>query len=103
IIQSRQYCQEKHSLFSHLNSPMTEKKMVSEKNLKIAKVLVILSAPLILVLATAGFGRAAVFSIPVSTSRGLLTAAAVKHSSGTFNEASCDLGAYIRLSMSASS
>ena len=82
---------------------MTEKKMVSQNNLKIAKVLVILSASLILVLATAGFGKAALVCVPVSTSRGLLTAAAVNHSSGTIDATSCDIGDYIMMSMSVSS
>ncbi len=38
--------------------------MVSDKNLRIAKVLVVLSASLSLVMATAGFGRAALTCIP---------------------------------------
>ena len=77
--------------------------MVSEKNLKIAKLLVILSASLILVLATAGFGRAALVCGSFNTSRGLLTYAALNQSSGTIDATSCDIGDYIMMSMSVSS
>ena len=75
--------------------------MFSDKNFRIAKVLVILAASLTLV-ATAELGNAAVFCIPVVTSRGVLNTAAIDQSTGTIDATSCDIGDYITTNTSVS-
>ena len=82
---------------------MTEKKMVSEKNIKIAKVLVLLVASLTLVVATAALGKAALVCTTFVTSRGTLTTAAIDQGSGTIDATGCDIGDYIITSMTVSS
>ena len=77
--------------------------MVSDKNLRIAKVLVLLAASLTLVVATAELGKAALTCIPVTTSRGALTTAAIGQSTGTIDATNCDIGDYIITNTSVSS
>jgi hypothetical protein len=77
--------------------------MVSDKNLKIVKVLVLLAASLTLVVATAALGKAALVCTTVVTSRGTLTTAAIDQASGTIDATNCDIGDYIIASMSVSS
>src|SRR5437660_3611541 len=77
--------------------------MVSDKSLRIAKVLVLLAASLTLVVATAELGKAALTCIPVTTSRGALTTAAIGQSTGTIDATNCDIGDYIITNTSVSS
>jgi len=77
--------------------------MVSDKNLRIVKVLVLLAASLTLVVATAQLGKAALACIPVTSSRGALTTAAIGQSSGTIDATNCDIGDYIMANTSISS
>jgi len=76
--------------------------MFSDKNFRIAKVLVILAASLTLV-ATAELGKAATICTLVATSRGMLTTAAINQSTGIIDATSCDIGDYIFTDKSVSS
>src|SRR3989441_5962493 len=77
--------------------------MVSDKNLRIVKVLVLLAASLTLVVATAQLGKAALACIPATSSRGALPPAAIGQSSGTIDATNCDIGDYIIANTSISS
>src|SRR2546425_11510032 len=77
--------------------------MVSDKNLRIVKVLVLLAASLTLVVATAQLGKAALACIPATSSRGALPPAAIGQSSGTIDATNCDIGDYIMANTSISS